>query len=244
MPLIRPADADRVPRRALVLDLGDLRRHGEEVVARARAEAAAIIEEARAERARLVQGGREEGFAEGRAAGEAQGLEEGRAEGRRRALTEMSARLGALDAAWSAALAKFEAERAEVLAAARESVIVLAAEIASRVTKRTIELDPAVVRDQLEAALGLTLRATRLVIRVNPEDRAIAAQALPELLKTLAGAAHAELAEDASLDRGSCVIRTDHGEVDASIGTQLDRMAGALLPDRLQGDGGRGGGTS
>lgn len=233
MALIKQANADHLVRDAVVLDLGDLCRQGELIVEQARKRAEAIIREAEAERTQLVTGGAEVGRAEGYA----RGLEEGRAagavQGRNESLQERSAALAALEAAWTGALDSFNAARDSMLRGAAIDLVRLAAQIASKVTRRTVDLDPRAVEPQLEAVLGHVMRPTKLVIAVHPKDLTVAREVLPDLVSRCDPGMHAELVEDGTLQRGSCVVRARDavgGEIDASIDTQLERIATALLP--------------
>lgn len=232
MPVIRPANSDRIARPALVLDLGDLRKHGEKLVEQSRVKAAAITQEANAERERLITGASEKGFEEGRAKGYAEGLEKGRTEGHAAVLNESRSQLERLMHAWSGALGEFESVRAGILAAAKEDVLKLALDLAERITKRAIDADPKAVQPQLEAVLAVVMQPTRLRVRMNPGDLAAAGDVMPALMKRFGLGSDAELIEDPSLKRGSAVVLTDHGEIDASVETQLDRLVEALLPDR------------
>lgn len=234
MAVIKSADFDQMARRAIVLDLGDLRRQGQELERRAKEEAEAILAEARAERERILSGAAEEGAAKGHAEGLARGLEEGREAGRRAALAQAEARLNGLIEAWNKALAQFESEREEMLLAARAETMAFAATVAERITRRAIELNPDAVTESLAAALALTIRPTRLVIECHPEDRAAVEECAPGLLARLASSAHAEFTQAPERSRGSIIVRTEGGEIDASIETQLARLLDAALPDRAQ----------
>lgn len=216
---------------AVVLDLGDLRRQADAIRESAVAEAARILEAARAERERLVATARAEGFAAGQAEGRAAGLEQGRAEGRAEALAAHRAALDALAAKWEGVLAQFLADREHLMTQARSDLVRLAVALGRRVTRRTIAHDPGVVAAQVETVLAAAAKPTRLTVRVHPEDEALAREALPTLLARFTGVEGADLVTDASLERGSCVANTrGGGEIDASIPTQLDRIAAALLP--------------
>lgn len=240
MALIRRADAAQMARQAVVLDLGDLQAQGRALIQAAQREAARILSEARQERVSLYEGalqeGRAEGHAEGYAAGQRRGIEEGHAA----ALAERRADLDRLAGAWGEALVSFVGAREHVLASAQRDVLRLVAMIAGRVIKRAVELNPGVVKDQIAAAIGLVLRPTRLVIAVSPGDASMAREAVPALMARWApspAGEHAEVVEDPSLGPGSCVVRLGDmelgvpgGVVDASIGTQLERMVEAMLP--------------
>lgn len=232
MAVLRVGDAMRTAAGAVVLDLGDLKRQGEAIRARAQGEAEEILRQARREREALLSGAREEGRAQGLREGREEGRRAGQEEGRSAALAERRAALAGLEKAWTDALAEFVRLREHLVLEARAEVIRLALEIARRVTRRKIEADPAVVGEQLAAVLGLVTRPSRLMIRVHPEDEPLAREALPVLLASLSQVEHVELRPDPGLSRGSCVARASTGaEIDATIHTQLDRIAAALLPE-------------
>ena len=231
MALIKNSQRNGPIANAIVLDLGDLARQGELLKARARAEADAMLAEARAEREQIIAGadevGRQHGFQRGLDEGTARGFEQGRAEAKEQAGQELES----LVHGWSAALAEFETVRNEMVIEAKQQILRIAAIVAGRVTHRVVELDETIVASQLGAVLSRVCRPSRLVVAINPEDEAIAREALPNIVGQLADVTHAELLTDPELQRGSCVVRTaGGGEIDGSIGTQIDRMVSVLLP--------------
>ncbi len=231
MAVIRQSQAHRIVQDAIVLDLGDLTRQGEQVRALAKEQADAILAKAQADRQRLLASGKDEGFAKGHAEGLAKGLEEGRKQGHDAALAERRQALDALLAGWSAAVEAFERDRDRLLQEARADVLRLAVMMGERITRRTVEVDPHVITAQLEAVLALLSQPTRLTISINPDDEALARESLPTLLARLSAAHHVDLRPDPALPRGSCTASTQGGgRIDASIPTQLDRMVAALLP--------------
>ncbi len=231
MGMIRRADLADAARNALVMDLGDLSARGEALVREADARAEQILRQAEAERERLISTAREEGLRAGHAEGLARGHAEGVARGVAEARAAQSAALASVEAAWTSALDGFESVREDLLQAARTEVVRLAAEIASRVTRRAVELDAEAVLPQIEAVLGAIVRPSRLIVRVHPEDLELARAELPGLTARFDLCRHADLVADASLGRGSCVATTEEGgRIDASIGAQLERILTALMP--------------
>lgn len=231
MALIKRADAESIARDAMVVDLGDLVRQGERIRARARTESEQIIAAAQAERERILQGAREQGHAEGFA----RGVEDGRAKGREDALAqsigERKAGLSAIERNWNLALDQVMAQREGMLLEARREVISLAMEIARRVVKRQIEMDPSIAERQLATVLELLAYPTRLVVRINPRDREVLHRAMPSLMAKFPLAQHAELVDDASVEVGGCVARTAGGGwIDARVQTMIDRVCEAVAP--------------
>jgi len=230
MAIVKHTQAERLARSAVVLDLGDLKRQAAELLGQARAEAASIVADAQAEARRRIDESAGRGFDEGHR----KGLDEGRAAGRAEALdaarAEFRDRFEALDQRWSAAVADWERRRRALLLEAEQDVLAFAFALASRVVHRIVERDPTIVADQLRAVLFLLGRPTRIAIRIHPDDRPTVESMLPALHELLPAGEHAALNDDASVGRGGCIIATAGGEIDASIATQLDRIAAALLP--------------
>ena len=229
--MIRRADLEQVTRSALVMNLGDIGACAQSILADAQAQADRLIAEGRAERERLIATARDEGFKKGYDDGLSKGLAEGRSKGSQEARVQATNDLGTLLKGWSAALEAFDADREAMLAAARTEMVELAAEIASRVTRRVVELDATVVTAQMEAVLLAVARPSRLLVRVSPADLQRAASDLPGLLERFERCRHADLVGDPSLEPGSCFATTeDGGRIDAAIDTQLARILAELLP--------------
>lgn len=229
MALIRGNGAGSMAARGAVLDLGDLARRASVMREAALAEAERIIADARARAESESAQLRARAEEEGRARGLERGMAEGRERGRREAFDEAKERLAALESAWADGLRAFEARRDGMLVEAKRDVLDLAIEIGRRVTKRVASTDPSVAVEQVREALALIARPTRLRVAVHPDDLPALREAMPSLMDRFEGAAHAELRPDPSLGRGSCVVETDRGgTIDASIETQLERIAAAL----------------
>ncbi len=253
MPLIKHAQAESIAREAIVLDLGDLARQGEQIVKVAKDRAAKMIADAESERKRLIAGAVEQGHQQGFQKGLEEGRAKGQIEGHAAGLKERKAATEQVEKAWAEALGVFESARGKIVSDASRDVLKLAVRIAERVTKRAIRLDPQVAAAQLEEVLALVLRPTSVVVEIHPDDREIVTAALPELMQRFSTARHVELRDNAALSKGSCVARLrdpkddedagdaraggrQGGEIDASIDTQLARIIEALMPDETDAD--------
>jgi flagellar assembly protein FliH len=245
MALIKNADATRLVRRAIVFDLDDVDREARRLIDDARAEARAIVEEARAaarrEREAAVAAGRQEGVERGLA----EGLEQGRAEGRQEVLEALQPRIDQLVQAWQEALESWESRRHELLHQGREDVLAFAFTLARKIVHRVVEIDGQVAAGQVEAALALVSRPSALEVAINPEDRAVVEAILPGLVTAIGRCEDVSLRDDPAMTRGGCRVSTAGGAIDATIETQLERLADALLPaprdgaDEPEGAGGR-----
>ncbi|MBO6738855.1 MAG: hypothetical protein JJ916_03255 [Phycisphaerales bacterium] len=231
MGMIKRADLERFTRDAYVMDLGDLEKRGKLLIESANKKAFEIVRDAKQERDRLIGSASEQGHAEGHDAGYQEGFEKGRQEGIEQARQEHAEVLEQLIAMWGDQLGVFEQRRDEMLESSRVQVVELAAAIASRVVRRTIELDPSIVTTEIESVLSAVTEPTRLVIAVHPDDAELARKELPSLIERFAHCEHAQITTDPSLPRGSCVAKTPGGgRLDASVSTQLNRIIDALLP--------------
>lgn len=237
MAVIRHQAAQAYIKEAVVLNLGDLAQQAQRMKVAAQAEADRIIAAAKTERERMLAGAREEGMARGTQEGRTAGHAQGRKEGHAAALAESRTTLTTLEGAWTASLDAFRTLRAELQQDGAQEVVRLALEIASRVVKRAIVADPTVVQDQVGAALRLAMTGGRLIVKVHPDDEPLVREALPRLAECFGDSANVVLERDAAIERGSCRVRGAGGSwIDATVKTQLDRIAAAILP--LGADGG------
>jgi flagellar biosynthesis/type III secretory pathway protein FliH len=167
----------------------------------AAARAASIVESALAEAEHIRAEAREAGAAEGRAAG----FEAAKAE------------LEPGRATLAAAAAGVRSTLSELTAQAEREAVELALALADKILSVALELRPELVADLVAGALrGVVER--ELVVEVNPED-----------VDFLHGVVEGiEVAPERRVPRGSCVVRTPEGEIDARIDQQLQRAAEAL----------------
>jgi flagellar assembly protein FliH len=229
MALIKQAESSDLVHHAVVLDLGDLRKQADELLALAAADAEQIRSDALAERERIMAGAEERAREAGQKAGHEAGFAEGREVGRAEAIEQHRPELNDLLAAWNASLDQFQSHRVDLLEHTRQDMLAFVVEIASRVTKSLVELDDTTVLRQLEAALPLVIDPSSLQIEVHPGAHDLTQAALPDLLARFVNNADAQLTESDQLSPGSCVIRTTHGRIDATIDHQIQRIAESLL---------------
>ena len=231
MALIKQSDHSVAAREAIVLNLGDLNREAVRMREQAIAERDRILAEARAERERILEGASEEGYEAGYRDGYAKGVDQGEREGNEKVVAEGRERIGAIEQQLSGLVDRAESECSRMLREAKEDVLLFACAFAERVAKREVELHPEVVQSQLDAALKLVLDASKLSILVHPDDRELCDQILPDLSRKRASDATIRFGDDPQLPRGSIVIRTERGMIDASLDGQIERMVSALVGD-------------
>jgi len=231
MAIVKATNSTRLLRDAIVLDMSDLGRQAERLMTAAREEAARVLREARREADELIAGAEAQGFTQGLQQGAAEGEAKGFDVGRALAVEQFTERLGRLSQRWEEAIASWNAERQRMLSEAREDVIRLALELGKKVVHRLAVGDPSVIQDQLRETLSLLTRPSSLRVSIHPSDRELTEQVLPRMVRALGETVHATLVDDPEIDPGGCRVATASGHIDATIRTQLERIAEALVPN-------------
>ncbi len=197
--------------------LSDAKREAEAIVQRARVAAEAVREEARLDG---YQRGHEEGIARGRA------------EARQAAIAEYSQQLELTIAALNEAVSEIAAAHRAIADTSISEMVELSAAIAQRVTKRQAMIDPQVLIANLRDSLALIGRQKQIRVAIHPAQRQVLQAALPQMQVEWPALGAAQIVEDSSLMPGGCRVFTDHGQVDADVQAQLDRVIAGLMPER------------
>ena len=171
----------------------------------------------------------------------ARGLEQGRQEGLRQAadqiqkrateLAEKASREGLATTlpAMNAAVQALVIERDRWLAEWEATAVRLAAAIAEKLIKRHLEIHPEVAREMITNALQLAAGTPHIKLRVHRDDATLLGEHAADVVRALASSGDAEIVPDSTLARGSCVIQTKHGTIDARLDTLLNRIVSELL---------------
>ena len=240
LPLIKNNRARELVNGAVVMNLGDVRKEADDLLDAARRDASAIVEAARLEAERLSAGAAERGYEDGRKRGEHEGRiagrEEGALEGAGVAEAAIAERLGGIADGWTQALDAFLAGREVLREETRRDLLRLSIAIAERVLGRLPAHDPALVVGQVEAAMEMLPRATRLRLHALPDDLPIIETHFRDANSTMLSAADADIdfRTDEAIVRGGCVVSAGDGEVDARLDTQVSRIVEGLFPELLE----------
>lgn len=230
MPVLKHRDATGFAKDAVVLDLGDIGRQAARIRMQAEAKAAQIINDAERQAQKLIDEAEGIGFERGKEFGYGEGLEHGRKAGHAEALAGSQEQLALLQTAWADVAEQLDGQRRAMDREARRAVLEFALQMAERLVHRVIEVDPTVVVDQLAAALSLIMRPMDVTVRINPDDREILAEAMPQLMAEFNQFQHVQLTDDASIHRGGCVVTYGQGAIDATVQKQIDRVIDVILP--------------
>jgi flagellar assembly protein FliH len=150
-----------------------------------------------------------------RAAGEA----EGRAAGLAAARAETEPSLHAL----AGAVGALESLRDEIVAELERDAITLALRLAEQIVAGAIDVEPERMVDIAAVALRRIRDRRRVTLVVNPADLDLMIESVTALQSQLGGIEHLNVQSDRRVGRGGVLARTDEGEIDASLETQLAR---------------------
>jgi flagellar assembly protein FliH len=180
-----------------------------------RTEAAAETEDAAATREwqRRVEEARSTGRREGEAAGRAQATAE------MQPVIERSAR----------AVAELAGYKPNLRKHAEADTVKLALAIARRVLRREIAADPDALRGLVVAALEKLQSQEVARVKAHPAQ----ASQIAACLKSVAPSLRVEVLPEPSLQPGGLIFETNHGNLDASVESQLQEIERGLT-DRLQ----------
>jgi flagellar biosynthesis/type III secretory pathway protein FliH len=159
-----------------------------------------------------------------RAAAHAAGLEAGR--------TEALAAAQPAAEAFAAAARELSATVEDLTTRTEAVAIDLALRIAEQALGAAIAVDAERVIDVVRGALRRLVERERVLLLVNPDDLDIVRERVADLVGELGGIEHCEVQAERRVARGGAVVRTEEGEVDATLDTKLAR-AREVLEDEL-----------
>lgn len=234
MAVIKSHNSGTLLKDALVLDLGDVSRQAQRILAAAQAKARRLV--ADAERDTMVQRKQihDDSVAQGYQEGLEKGLEEGCQKGREEAYQQAGEQLGQVQQGWVDATSQLNDQRQAMDRNAKQAVLELAVRFAEKLTHRVIEADDQVVFGQIEAVLSQVLRPMDVTVGICPDDRQVLEEAMPQLLAQFTQIQRVHLVDDPQVGRGGCILNYGQGRIDATIQTQLRRLVELILPDRAQ----------
>jgi len=159
------------------------------------------------------------------AAGYQAGFSEGMEQARIAAFAEVESAIASLRGAEAGLAHRIEEMEEEIAPAAAA----LAIEVAARVLRAEVSVHPERVIDVVRGAMRRAVDRERLVVRVNPDDLAICREAAPDFLATVGGIGRLDFFDDQRISRGSCILETNAGDIDATFESQLERIHEAFF---------------
>jgi flagellar assembly protein FliH len=150
----------------------------------------------------------------------AAGFREGEAAGQKRAAAELEPVLDRL----AGSIREMAGWRGEMRREAEADMLRLALEIARRVLRREMAVDPDALRGLVLAALEKLEGQEISRVKVHPSHAAL----LGELLRKRGAGQPVEVIADASREPGAAIFETERGNLDASVDAQLREIERGL----------------
>jgi flagellar assembly protein FliH len=148
----------------------------------------------------------------------------GEADGRAAGIAAVQAELAPAVTALTAAAAELSALRDQVIGELESDAVGLALRIAEHIVAGAVDTEPRRIVDVAGLALRRITERRHVTLVVNPADLELLTEAIPSLQSELGGIEHCNVQSDRRVARGGVLARTDEGEIDASIDTQLARV--------------------
>ncbi len=208
----------------------DPEKQAETMLARARASAQAIVAEAKqeaerlqvqaeAERARILDEAREQGLKEGRAEGAAQ---------YQRLQDSLLQEHAAAMAGVTALAESIHSEREALLRSALRPLPGVCMDVLRELLGRELELAPANIEALVSSVIGYVVDSAHVEVRVNPADYAMAQAAHPIWRSARYGDWELVVIPDRSIETGGCEVRSDVGNIDATLNVKFELLQEAL----------------
>lgn len=122
--------------------------------------------------------------------------------------------------------------REKALRDSESDLLKLSVVIAEKVIAGAVEQDQGIVLRLIKTAIKGLNDQEELLIRLHPEDHQLLARTSQlELQQALSGIKF-QLKSDAAVEKGSCLLETERGTVDASFTAQLDEIYRRFQEDR------------
>ncbi len=175
-------------------------------------EAAEILHLAREQAEKIRKAAHEQGYAEGEAAGKAAGQEQYR---------EMIASLDLF-------LQGLQEQRAKVLGQHEEDLLALIKAMVERLVHHEVSVNPLVIQACLKNAMEFVVENSTVRIHLNGEDFNRLKEASLENPRLIEGKNRIQLVEDPAISPGGCLLKTDFGEIDATLEKCRDKLYAAV----------------
>ena len=104
------------------------------------------------------------------------------------------------------------------------SAVHLAARMAERILRHELNKEPKAPLKLIRESLELASSSASITIHLSPEDCKHMGSASSEIIESLKQLAPAKIMADASVSPGGCIVKTEFGEIDQRIESQLERL--------------------
>jgi flagellar assembly protein FliH len=128
----------------------------------------------------------------------------------------------------------FEVKK-QVFFQAHSEIIKVALDLAEKIIKYQVTIDPNVLRTQvIEAIKKATSEADRVQVYVHPQDLKKLEQSINDLEKLFPSGIDIIPLTNDSVDPGSCIVETKSGQLDARFSTQLKSLSDLVSKTEIE----------
>lgn len=223
--VIKNFDASTQKQASRAFDMAEVGEEAQQIIASAEETAAQLIHEAETEAEVLRKQASEKGIEEGKAAVKGR-LEQQLAEEIRNARSRDVANLVRT---LQTVLAEINEYRDRLVRESKEQLIELAINVARSVIKREVQCAGDVAQLNLDEAIRLSVRRSKLLVRISEMDMKTLEDTLGEQPLPQEGESGIEIVASPEILPGGCLVESASGSVDARIETQLREIEKTLL---------------
>lgn len=126
------------------------------------------------------------------------------------------------------AVATLQAQAAHLAELARGDALDIGFQVARKILETEVRTSPEVLFALVKSAVRRAGDSRRVTLRVCPDDAARLQAGEGQAALDAATAARVEIAADASLAPGDCIVDTDYGQIDGRLDTRLGELRRAL----------------
>lgn len=108
-------------------------------------------------------------------------------------------------------------------------VLRFAIAVAEKIVKRSITMDDKIILSQIKDALNRIVGVDQVKIRINPDDAELVKSNKSTIKGTSDSIREIVFETDDKIERGSCIIESESGNVDARIASQLSKLEDILI---------------
>ncbi len=130
--------------------------------------------------------------------------------------------------AFAQAAQQVEAQLEDLTERTERAAVELALRIAEQALGAALDVQPERVVEVIRGALRRLVERERVLLLVNPDDLDLVRERVAGLVDELGGIEHCEVQAERRVPRGGAVVRTEEGEVDATLQTKLQRAREVL----------------
>lgn len=137
---------------------------------------------------------------------------------------ELDKRLESVLPALAEAARQIDLARQEWVRHWESHLVSMAVSIAEKIVRREIAQEPEVTLSIIQESLELAAGGGTIRLRLNPDDHSTLGEKVERLSHALGNLGQMEIEADPQVAPGGCVLRTEFGEIDQRIETQLKRI--------------------